>query len=83
MPNSNEIVESINKALSSVLKKETNVTTEIDLIEDGILDSLDSAMFLFEIQKIFNITVPDVDIEEQGFFKVSKLTEYINQKSDN
>ena len=82
MPNSNEIVESINKALSSVLKKETNVTTEIDLIEDGILDSLDSAMFLFEIQKIFNITVPDVDIEDQGFFKVSKLTEYINQKSD-
>ena len=79
MSNSNEIVESINKALSSVLKKEVNVTTEVDLIEDGILDSLDSAMFLFEIQKIFNIVVPDIDIEEQGFFKVSKLTEYIDQ----
>lgn len=67
-------VEIISQALAKATRVNKVITPETDLIEDGILDSLDGLKFAMEIEDATGLKVPDdVDLVEIGFYKLSKL----------
>jgi acyl carrier protein len=71
-------LEHINAALRIAIKDpKASAEPGSDLIADGILDSLDGLVFLMELSASTGKDFPEKDPEEQGFFKVDTLVEYI------
>ena len=66
--NKEESLELIKECIESVSPGSSEeVTTDTNLIEDGILDSLDAMSFIFEIEKkigtkLSSITEQDIDL---------------------
>lgn len=57
------------------------VVDDMPLTEDVTeMDSLDNVEFIMEIEKRFNITVPDEDVEQEKFKTVAQLVDYIFEK---
>ena len=52
----------------------------VNIIDDLNMDSLDAISFLFEIEKEFDIKIPEEDIDELNLFNLSKLYDYISEK---
>ena len=74
----NQAIEHINAALRAAIKdQKATVKPGSDLLEDGVLDSLDGLVFLMELSASTGKQFPEKDPKEQGFFKVDKLVEYI------
>ena len=70
----------IKDALNNIDVKDASFTEGTDLVEAGILDSLDSAMFFVELEVLSGINIPQVDVEEKKLLKVSNLLEYFDDK---
>ncbi len=47
------------------------------LIDDEILDSLDWSVFLLDLEKHYDIKIPDETVDEQGLQTVGKLVSFI------
>ena len=62
-----------------MLDKEVEFGPEADLIKDEILDSLDAAVFIFELESLTGRKVPEGDLDELGLYKVSNLVTYLVQ----
>lgn len=77
--NREEAMVAIAKALTAVLDKEVEFGPEADLIKDEILDSLDAAVFIFELESLTGRKVPEGDLDELGLYKVSNLVTYLVQ----
>ena len=73
-----EILVAIHKALNKALDEPPEVTLETDLIGEEILDSLDSMVFILELEKLSSKKFPEEDLEENGFFHVQKLVEFLS-----
>ena len=72
--NKKDALEAISVALEKVLKKPTPITPETDLVEEGILDSLDGMVFLLEIETLTGKKFPDdIDLVKEGYYKIPKL----------
>lgn len=72
--NKNDALAAISTALETVLKQPTAITPETDLIEEGILDSLDGMVFLLEIETLTGKKFPDdIDLVKEGYYKIPKL----------
>lgn len=57
------------------------VVDDMPLTEDVTeMDSLDNVEFVMEIEKCFNITVPDEDVEQEKFKTMGQLVNYIFEK---
>lgn len=54
------------------------VTGETDLIEDGIIDSLDSMSLLFEIEKSIGSKMPEISSDYEDF-RVQELVGIISK----
>ena len=75
---SQEALVAIRRAIRTTLDgKEVAITPETDLIEDKVLDSLDSMVFLMELSQHTGIEFPDSDPVEAGLFKVSILIDFM------
>jgi acyl carrier protein len=71
-------LEHINAALRTATKDpKVSARPGSDLRAEGILDSLDALVFLMELGTSTGKQFPEKDPEEQGFFKVDKLVEYL------
>lgn len=69
----------IRQALQKVLGEPVDVSPEADLIEDETLDSLDGMVFLLELETASGRKFPeDVDLVEEGFYRVPKLVEFLS-----
>ena len=77
--NREQAMVAIAKALTAVLDKEVEFGPEADLIKDEILDSLDAAVFIFELESLTGRKVPEGDLDEPGLYKVSNLVTYLVQ----
>ena len=77
--NREQAMVAIAKALTAVLDKEVEFGPEADLIKDEILDSLDAAVFIFELESLTGRKVPEGDLDELGLYKVSNLVTYLVQ----
>ena len=70
----NEAIEYIKKTLelSEIELDDISITMETDLLEDGILDSLDAMTFLFNLEKNVNTKIVEIDYDFNDF-KISSL----------
>jgi len=72
-------MDHINAALRTAIKDpQASAKPGSDLIADGVLDSLDGLVFLMELSALTGKEFPEKDPQEQDFFKVDKLVEYIS-----
>ncbi len=77
MKDDSAILNIINQALEKVTSKAWTIDRDTDLIESEILDSLDSMVFIMELEKKTGGKFPDTDLEEENFFKVGKLIDFL------
>ena len=68
------IVEAVRRAVKD---KTAEVPDGADLLEQGILDSLDGMVFLLELSNLSGKEFPEQDLEEAGFYKVDRLIKYL------
>jgi acyl carrier protein len=76
---SNEIFNKLVTVMKDV-KPSINISLESHLQDDLRLDSLDIMDFLFEIERTFEIKIPDSDIADNQLLKVDKMVNYIELK---
>ena len=76
------VLEAIKAALKNVLDREVEFGNETDLIGEKIIDSLDGIRFIFELEEATGIKFPERDLEEEGFFRIAKLLDYLQQASN-
>lgn len=70
-------LQTIQAALNDAMGKETEISAENHLIHDDILDSLDSAVFLLNLETATGKKLPENDVEEKDLFQVQKLIDYL------
>ena len=77
--NATESVALIKKALISaeVDIKDYSLNEDTDLIEEGILDSLDAMTFLFHLEKEVNEKISEID-DEFDDFTISTLIQILS-----
>ena len=77
--NATESVVLIKKALISaeVDIEDYSLNEDTDLIEEGILDSLDAMTFLFHLEKEVNKKISEID-DEFDDFKISTLIQILS-----
>jgi acyl carrier protein len=75
-----EAMTHIAAALERVLKKPAPIQPDADLIESGVLDSLDGMSFLLELETATGVTFPDdADLVAEGFYRVGKLVQILTR----
>lgn len=73
-----EKLTAIQELLEKVCNKPISINTNTDLVEEKILDSLDSMVFFMQFEEKFNVKIPDeIDLKENGYYKVNKLLSLI------
>lgn len=71
-------IKQLEEILKNVCNKEVVITEQTDLIEDKILDSLDSMVFFMHLEEKLGISVPeDIDLKAEGYYKVKKILSLI------
>lgn len=74
-----DAIRLIGDALERATHKRVEITISTDLVEEGILDSLDGMVFAMELETLSGRKFPeDVDLVERGYFKVGKLVEFLS-----
>ena len=64
--------------LSEVDIQDLDLEIDIDLFEEGILDSLDAMTFLFNLEKIVNKKIIEID-EDFEDFNISSLVSILSK----
>ena len=74
-----EAIQLIRKSINSVIQGAgDSISFETDLVKDGIIDSLDSMSFLFELEALLGKTIDEID-EKFLDFRVSTLSDIIKR----
>ena len=71
-------MEQLLEILSS-LRPDVNFETATDLIDEGILDSLDIVTLVTEINAVFDVTVPAEEILPENFNSADALMALIHR----
>ena len=69
------IVEALQKAVPSA---ENNIHLETHLVKDGIIDSLDSMAFLYELEALFGGRIEEIT-DEFDDFRVIRLVNILQE----
>lgn len=73
-----QALDNIRAALAKTLNRDSvAIDTATDLIGDGIMDSLDSMVFLMELSTRTGRDVPDDKATDPEFFKVKQLVAFL------
>ena len=67
----------IEAALTDAVGRAVEISPDTHLINDEVLDSLDSAVFLLNVEKASNVKLPEKEVEDQDLYKVSNLIAYL------
>ena len=74
-----EAIQLIRKSINSVIQGAgDSISFETDLVKDGIIDSLDSMSFLFELEALLGKPIDEID-EKFLDFRVSTLSDIIKR----
>lgn len=60
-------------------RSDLDISAETDLIADDILDSLDWSVFLLDLEKHFDISIPDDLVEEHNLQVAGNLMRHIRE----
>ena len=75
---SDEAREMVVEAVRRAVKDRTvEVPDGADLLERGILDSLDGMVFLLELSNLSGKEFPENDLAEAGFYKLDHLIAFL------
>ena len=74
-------MEQLLEILSS-LHPDVNFETATDLIDEGILDSLDIVTLVTEINAVFDVTVPAEEIVPENFNSAAAIKELVERLQD-
>lgn len=55
-------------------------STEIDLVDIGVLDSLGFVTLLMNIEEAFGVAVPVEDLDVEKFRSVDRITSYLGER---
>jgi acyl carrier protein len=73
-----QALELITAALCKTLDKDSiTIDEKTDLIGEGIIDSLDSMVFLLELSAKVGKEVSDEDAGNPDFYRVSRLLQFV------
>lgn len=75
-----EKLQIIQKALTDALGREVEISPETHLVEDEVLDSLDSAVFLLNVETETGVTLSEDVVAEKDLFKVANLLDFVSGK---
>lgn len=70
----------IQEALNDAVGNAQEITTDAHLTDDGILDSLDSAVFLLNVETATGKTLSEDDVADKDLFSVKKLIAFLDAK---
>lgn len=68
-----QIMKDVNPSVKG-LRKDANLRKDLEL------DSLDTISFFFEVEKIFNIKIPESDIAANDLLTINMLIKYIEER---
>jgi acyl carrier protein len=69
-----EALALIQRALDETLQEHKQIRADTDLLEGEFLDSLESMVFLLELEKASGLKIPqEEDLVELGYYNVPKL----------
>jgi acyl carrier protein len=75
-------LSAIREALQKTLDRSVDITEETDLIEAGVLDSLDGMVFLLELETASGCKFPEgKDLVKEGYYHVNKLLTLLTEAS--
>jgi acyl carrier protein len=77
---SDTIEERLARVLKGV-KASAAFAPQAHLRKDLELDSLDVMMLLFEVEKEFDLKIPEEDLDGQQLMVLGRLTEYLRDRS--
>lgn len=56
-----------------------DIDENTELIESGILDSLNIALLVTKLEEVLNIDIPIDELEEENFITIVHINEWINK----
>jgi len=68
----------IQEALARVAKAPIPTDHDASLFETGVMDSFDLVDFVADLEKEFNIEVPDSDLHPSKFETLAKISAYLS-----
>ena len=75
-----EYLSIVKAALNDAVGKQVNFTLETHLTEEEILDSLDSAVFLLNVEKATGVALSEEAVEQNNLFQVANLIAFLSDK---
>jgi len=69
--------EKIHEALARIAKAPIPTDLEASLFDTGVLDSFDLVDFVADLEKEFNVKVPDGDLHPSKFESLTKIAAYL------
>jgi acyl carrier protein len=70
--------EKIREALARVAKAPIPTDREASLFDTGVIDSFDLVDFVADLEKEFNVKVPDNDLHPSKFESLAKIAAYLS-----
>jgi len=75
---SEEVFKKIEQVLKEV-KPSSSIKLERHLQNDLGLDSVDLLSFFFDLEKLFDVKIPQVDVENYQLLTIKNIVEYIEK----
>ena len=76
-----EALKAITRLIHKVSGKNVEVSTDHDLRDGNLFDSLDMLVFFMELERETGLAVPETEkLVEEGWYKVKKLCEELANK---
>lgn len=74
-------LSTVQSALDKTVNTGSQISETTHLLEERILDSLDSAVFLLNIEKLTAVKISDRQLMDHDLFQVSNLLSFLQQQS--
>jgi acyl carrier protein len=69
--------------LLTEIRPEFNFTEDVNLIENGYLDSFDIVTLVTSLDELYNISIPGVEILPENFSSVQSIIELLKKNGVN
>ncbi|HTS71088.1 MAG TPA: acyl carrier protein [Terriglobia bacterium] len=70
----------IQQALARIAKAPIPTDREASLFDAGVIDSFDLVDFVADLEKEFNVKVPDNDLHPSKFESLSRISAYLSSQ---
>ena len=71
----------ITEILSEIAGKPINIGTDESLFDSGLLDSFGLTDLITKLEKEYDISVPDGDLNPRKFDTIDRITQYVEART--